>query len=476
MEVTRFNFKDAKKEFLKHLKSADFLSFDLELTGIKSEERNKTDLPFENYLKAYNAANKYAVIQMGLCIFKAKLSPNLDKSSPAYLQKDVEFEAFPFTFYLFPRTYDGVLRKDVGLEISSIQFNVFKHKINWNKWLAQGVGFSDQEERQYFREMIFANKHRTPVQLTDKDRDHIEQKMEEFATWYNNNGTVKNDIHGILENDLDNDPKAFLIRDLPLPIKRGLRREISRADKSLFIQPIFNEETKTNDYKVLKLSEDAQKNLPKIRSKVKEIQYNDAIGFSFLWEKIKEKIQKDNIPVVGHDCLCDLTFWYSHLETNLNKDYLWFKNEIKQIFTGGIYDNKILSGAFEMDTKTLEAMHEELHETGEHCVSITDPRFDCFATKEHTAGKDAYMSGFSFLEFVRNLDVSTVLDLKGIVNISPNLLYHYDFGSVEKDYARNKRVCVLVLKEKEANLLRVKNGCIDKKGKPIQSKMFINKR
>ena len=159
MEVTRFNFKEARDDFLCHLDSAAFISFDLEMTGIRSEHRNVSDLPYENYLKAFNAANRYSVIQFGLCIFKHKnKSTGLDNEDHAFLKPSSEFEAFPYTFYMFPRTYDGMMKKDIIMEVSSIEYNVFKHDIDWNKWLDNGVGYSDAEERKFLKKFISKDK------------------------------------------------------------------------------------------------------------------------------------------------------------------------------------------------------------------------------------------------------------------------------------------------------------------------------
>ena len=469
MEVTRSNFKDSKSEFLTHLETADFISFDLETTGLKSEERTKTDLPFENYYKTYHAANKYAIIQMGLCIYKAKPCATLDETEPSYLQKDIEFEAFPFTFYLFPRTYDGLMLRDVGMEVSSIQYNVFKHKIDWNKWLAQGVGYYDREEREYLRNVIFSDKGVPGSQLSNSQLEQIESIMAGFQVWYQSPATLKVNLKGILEQKLDNDPKAYIIKDLPISIKKALRDQIRALDSNLFIQDIFSEENKNNDYKVLKLSEHALSGVKNLIPKIRKKLYQDAIGFSYIWECIQQKIKTDNIPVVGHDCMSDLSFWYAHLEGNLNPDYQWFKAEVGRMLSGGIFDTRCISATLEMDRQMIQTLHDERDEDDDHYIHFADSKFDVRADPKHTAGKVAYMTGFAFLEMVRNLDTTLVNSFLNIVNINPNVLYHYDFGSIEKDYPRSNKVWTIVLRDKEAAKLRVKNNCIDKKGKIIQS-------
>jgi hypothetical protein len=96
---------------------------------------------------------------MGLCIFVQKNSEgkeDKDEVDYSFLNSKSEFEAYPFTFYLFPRTYDGLMKRDVAMEVSSIEFNVNRHGINWNKWLDHGIGYCDEEERQFLRNFIFS--------------------------------------------------------------------------------------------------------------------------------------------------------------------------------------------------------------------------------------------------------------------------------------------------------------------------------
>ena len=48
------------------------MAFDSELTGIKKPEDVLFDLPCERYQKMKKAANKYNLIQVGLCLFFKK--------------------------------------------------------------------------------------------------------------------------------------------------------------------------------------------------------------------------------------------------------------------------------------------------------------------------------------------------------------------------------------------------------------------
>lgn len=300
--------------------------------------------------------------------------------------------------------------------------------------------------------------------LTLKDKDTLEEVFAQFLEWYENDENVKNNIDGVLDNELGNDEKAFQVKDFNLGLKKNIRQRIEEHDPRLFVQPIFNEEKKSNDYKVLKLTEHARKLAEGKRNQLRELQWMDAVGVSYLWVKLKEKIQKDLISVVGYSCLYDLTYWYSHFEGQLTKDYQKFKADLHAIFRGGIFDSRIiaLSNGVEED-EGLEDIHNNLKE-GEKYVSFPEERFDPMAQEGHTTGKDSYMTGIAFLDIARKLDPKAVTDLVNIVEINPNVLYAYNFGVPDKDVAWNKSTWVAVCKEKTAKKLRL----VDNKGPLLQ--------
>lgn len=73
-----------------------------------------------------------------------------------FLNPGAELEALPYTFYLFPRTYDGLMKREVTLDLLHSE-NQGK-KIDWNKWIAGGLGYADQEERDYLNQIVLQGK------------------------------------------------------------------------------------------------------------------------------------------------------------------------------------------------------------------------------------------------------------------------------------------------------------------------------
>lgn len=71
--VTRSNFEPALAELRGYVRAADFVSIDLEMTGVTSApwrdsfEFDRSDV---RYLKVKDSAEKFAVVQFGVCPFR----------------------------------------------------------------------------------------------------------------------------------------------------------------------------------------------------------------------------------------------------------------------------------------------------------------------------------------------------------------------------------------------------------------------
>ena len=90
MELSYKTYRDNEERIMNEIEECDFISFDLEMTGIDSDINNSLiDTPEIRYLKYKTTAEKYKIIQLGLTLFKFNSRENY-------------YEVSPYSFYLFP--------------------------------------------------------------------------------------------------------------------------------------------------------------------------------------------------------------------------------------------------------------------------------------------------------------------------------------------------------------------------------------
>ena len=130
MEITTDNYLEKEAEIKSDIQKCDFLSFDLEMTGIAIGSRHFLDSPQERYSKNKLSAEKFKIIQLGLVPWFKKVSPN-DKNKIIY-------EAKPYNIYVFPGK--EMEHTTISCEVSALVFNS-KHGMNFNTWIYKGVNY-----------------------------------------------------------------------------------------------------------------------------------------------------------------------------------------------------------------------------------------------------------------------------------------------------------------------------------------------
>ena len=73
MDITSANFQDTLPLLLKSVKTAHFISFDFEFSGLNTSNADRThdyDCDDARYQKLKNTVNKMYAFQIGLCTFK----------------------------------------------------------------------------------------------------------------------------------------------------------------------------------------------------------------------------------------------------------------------------------------------------------------------------------------------------------------------------------------------------------------------
>ncbi|XP_022932379.1 poly(A)-specific ribonuclease PARN isoform X1 [Cucurbita moschata] len=130
--VTKSNFEAVLSELRSHVRAADFVAIDLEMTGITSapwRESFEFDRFDVRYLKVKDSAEKFAVVQFGVCPFRWDSAKN-------------SFVAHPHNFFVFPRheiLVDGP-SSEFLCQTTSIEF-LAKYQFDFNACIHEGISY-----------------------------------------------------------------------------------------------------------------------------------------------------------------------------------------------------------------------------------------------------------------------------------------------------------------------------------------------
>ncbi|XP_024027261.1 poly(A)-specific ribonuclease PARN [Morus notabilis] len=136
--VTRSNFEAALAELRRHVRAADFVAVDLEMSGVTSAPWRES-LGFDRsdvlYLKVKHSAEKFAVIQFGVCPFR------WDSSKQTFV-------AYPHNFYIFPRqelpTIDRSSYEFIW-QTGSIDF-LARYQFDFNACIREGISYLSRRQ------------------------------------------------------------------------------------------------------------------------------------------------------------------------------------------------------------------------------------------------------------------------------------------------------------------------------------------
>uniref|UniRef100_A0A7N0TZN9 Uncharacterized protein n=1 Tax=Kalanchoe fedtschenkoi TaxID=63787 RepID=A0A7N0TZN9_KALFE len=135
--VTRSNFEASLEDLRRHVKAADFVSIDLEMTGLTSApwrdsfEFDRCDV---KYLKVKDSAEKFAVLQFGVCPFRW----DSEKQS---------LVANPYNFYIFPSQEAAAGSRSSGFmcQTSSLEF-LARYQFDFNACVKEGISYLSREQ------------------------------------------------------------------------------------------------------------------------------------------------------------------------------------------------------------------------------------------------------------------------------------------------------------------------------------------
>ena len=396
MEITLDNYETKEKEILDDIQKCDFISFDLEMTGIAINHRHFLDSPEERYQKHKYSAEKYKIIQLGLVPWFKKCDND----------KKISYKAKPYNIYLFPSKDFAHFSNspDIKCEVSALVFNS-KHGMNFNTWITKGVNYLNSKQ---FSNLIFRNKdNNINKYIPGSKKIHFKKGDEEIYNEFAKKFLEFYDVNKVGEQfEYKKLPYFFLmnfLNNLKIEIINNIYIIIDDINKKLYIKIVTPEE------KINLIKEDNKK-------------YFEELEKSKGVKKIWDEIIKNQKIIIGHNLSIDILFCYSHLGETLPDDYLDFKNMAKTSFKG-LYDTKVLYNnlAPKEDTKydsSLDAIYEKLFEKYQNSINVTIPEgFNDYINSEkkrlnekeqnsnlyfHQADFDAFITGLVFCFLINN--------------------------------------------------------------------------
>jgi hypothetical protein len=362
------------------------------MTGINPWNNHILDFPDFRYSKYRSTAEKFRIIQVGICTWKKTGGSEENNSkNPSYIAR-------PYNIYIFPEDFSG--NNLINCETAALIFNR-EHKMDFNKWIYKGIPYLNAKQESNLIETLsdgnlnFYNpldKSRYKNVALTKNEDKV--KYEEFCKLFSD----------FLYSDektyfFEKYPKFFMyyiLNNTP----ENIRKRLYFSYETLEGKPVLMISKLDEEEKKLKLDIE-------MAEKMKEI--NRKKGVRKIWEAI---VKKKGI-FVGHNCNLDLLFTISHLGDPLPPTLKEFKELMKSYFTS-VYDTKLIFENFCEHLKThpelkiefknshLETVYTTLRShLGEKIkISIHGDMKNTYAEDSgvyHEAAFDAYVTGCSFI-------------------------------------------------------------------------------
>ena len=392
MEITIDNYFEKESEILEDIKKCDFISFDLEMTGISVGSRHLLDSPNERYLKHKSSAEKYKIIQFGLV-------PWFKKEDPKNKNKTI-YEAKPYNIYCFPGK--EMEHTCLNCEVSALIFNS-KHGMNFNTWIYKGVNYLNNKN---YANLLLRKKNNNFNTLKNLERKNFYKSEDQIL--YDEFEKKFMDFYEI--NDETN--KIFRYKKIPIFMIYHFVSKISEDIRNnIYIDIEKNEDNPSDDKIIIQkvTKEEREKLIEESNIKFTK-QLEKARGVSTIWDEIV----KNKKILVGHNLSLDILFCFSHFGESLPESYDSFKKLATSSFNG-LYDTKYLYNNLSQKEETksdfpLEGIFEKLSTKFKDSVNVSIP--DGFTnylskltnkeTEYHQADFDAFITGLSFCYLYEN--------------------------------------------------------------------------
>ncbi|GAX16658.1 poly(A)-specific ribonuclease [Fistulifera solaris] len=415
VNVTRSNFIEQSNDLLDHLPTAAFIAIDEEMTGISIQNRRspKDKTPSEQYPELKLAAERYAIIQLGVSLFH-----NLNGS----------WLARCYNFYLFPSD------REVVLNPSTVQF-LKQHNMNFDMWMKEGIPYQTGQQAAISLQKFVDHQKRlqkeseqaqVPATIQNSVKRTIElRRIEDIEFFARAMAALREWLDGVHEDG----GTSFLLPPCNSYLRRALYENIEKEYPSLELESAGP--THPNQIRAWRLTpEEKIARKQQLQHQAWENLVCDQVGLWRVFEAITRvcrgeeldrssvlfansfnEIDWDNtgsvfasdfvvrgkIPLVVHNGFMDLCFLLSHFHSLKLPDELSGCKELIRSYFPMVYDTKVMAteclSMWSNDSTTLSGLFENRGEEQANVVRIARDISD----QAHEAAYDAYMTGTVYL-------------------------------------------------------------------------------
>ena len=423
MELVCSNYEKEESQIINLIRTCDYISFDLEMTGIENDQNNIIfDTPENRYAKYKKTSEKFSIIQLGFTIFNRE-KKQLDNI------KEIIYNCYPYNLYLFPNANDlkALSQDSMNLEIKSMLFNR-NGKIDFNKWINEGIYYLNQKQyRQLYKNITENNINNDDFFI---DTTFISRKSSDLEL-------AENTIKEIKENFLDEKivANSYIIDCMPkfilYYIKKNLPNNLYFKENCkvfrnwcTLITKFNTKEEKEELYKNDILSQLRDLEHKKGVKKIIDAIFNKVFYGSIDIDENFVEIQSKKTTLIGHNMSLDLMFIIANLGDSLPDKYTEFKNVIKNNFEH-IYDTKYLFEEFKKNEikknniaiKEIKSMLDNMYpylksQYNDLIKVLIKTKNNKFQEEQfHSAGYDSYITGLCFLYMMHGDKTGKILEI-----------------------------------------------------------------
>ncbi|CAA0297848.1 Ribonuclease H-like superfamily [Arabidopsis thaliana x Arabidopsis arenosa] len=434
--VTRSNFETTLNDLRSLVKAADFVAIDLEMTGVTSAPW-RDSLEFDRYdvryLKVKDSAEKFAVVQFGVCPFR-------------WDSRTQSFVSYPHNFFVFPRqelTFDPPAHEFL-CQTTSMDF-LAKYQFDFNTCIHEGISYLSRREEEEASKRLKMLHGEDGIDSSGETEElklvrladvlfaaRMEKLLNEWRSGLLHGGNASSEFPRISNGSNQSMETVFHHMRPALSLKgftshqlRVLNSVLRKHFGDLVYIHSNDKSSSSRDFVVYTDSDSDKENLMKEakdeRKRLAERKIQSAIGF----RQVIDLLASEKKLIVGHNCFLDIAHVYSKFVGPLPSTAEKFVASINSHFPY-IVDTKILlnvnpmlhqrmkksstslSSAFSSLCPQIEFSSRSsdsfLQQRVNIDVEIDNVRCSNWnAGGKHEAGYDAFMTGCIFAQACNHL-------------------------------------------------------------------------